>query len=316
MTKHGKSLARVKDGDVRPWVERSDIELTLQLPLLAPLGAFVPEATLAKVARRFSALGSGARVRKTTARVAPWLDRVDPSLDADDLARGIEAARVENRLHAFRALRPGGWSPRIEIEGADALERALHGGRGAVLWVAHFVFNGYAPKAALARLGRPAAHVSRPEHGFSKSRYGVAVLNPMRARGEDRHLHARLLIERGREERVVRDALARLKENGVVTVTAGAWEGRRIEHGALFGGRYPVAPGAARIARLAKAPLLPLVALREFEPSGAPVFRILIEAPLDARNGAEAAEALSDRLAPRIRRAPEQWRGWSYLQAD
>jgi hypothetical protein len=71
-------------------------------------------------------------------------------------------------------------------------------------------------------------HLSRPEHGFSKSRFVVRFLNPIRVRAELNHLGGRILIDRSAPNNAKKSSERLLGENKIISITAGAWEGRRV----------------------------------------------------------------------------------------
>ena len=107
-------------------------------------------------------------------------------------------------------------------------------------------------------------------------------------------------------------AQRRLRHNGIVSITAGAWEGQRLARVALLGGTIELAVGAPGLARLAGAALLPVFTVRG---PGDDVLRVIVEASLAVTNGGDTDAALDDaarafaaRLEPHVRRYPTQWR--------
>jgi lauroyl/myristoyl acyltransferase len=269
------------------------------------------------LAGRISQKGS---IDKLVSRIESVPESAHLSVNPRQIAVNLNAQRIEHYFQILRDYRPDGWTENVVLEGREHLQKAAEAGKGAVLWVAHFVFNGLAPKLALHREGFPAAHLSRPEHGFSKTRFGISFLNPIRARIEDRYLSERILIERGSEEKATRQALKVLKRGGVVSITAGAWEGRRVELCPCLGTRFPLASGGASIARLSGAPLLPVFTVRETI-EGKSAFRVIVEEPIPIDKAAprdfqiaHACEAYGKRLEHWVRAYPDQWRGWGYVE--
>jgi lauroyl/myristoyl acyltransferase len=193
--------------------------------------------------------------------------------------------------------------------------KALARGNGAVLWVAHFAFNSNITKIALHRHGYRVSHLSRPEHGFSKTRFGIAMLNPVRCAPEDRYLAQRVVFDRHAPSTAMRKMVQALRNGEVVSITAGAWEGSDLAEGPLCGGRLSLAIGASRLAAVTGAALLPVFSVRD-PASG---FRTAIEPPIalvSARpdiHGVAAAEFLR-RHEPWVRQFPDQWRGWKELR--
>ena len=229
------------------------------------------------------------------------------------VAYDLQGAVYELRMQNLRAWRPGGWSPKIKVEGAAHLDAALAQGRGAILWVGHFAFNSNTTKMALHRLGHRILHLSRPEHGFSKTRFGIAILNPVRCIPEDRWLAQRVVFDRRAPAAAMRKLVQALRAGKPVSITAGNWEGSDLAEGELCGGRIAVATGAARLAAATGAALLPVFSVRDPKLG----FRVVIEAPIelqrtgeiDALSGAAVAEFLR-RHEPWVRGFPDQWRGW------
>jgi lauroyl/myristoyl acyltransferase len=239
------------------------------------------------------------------------------AFDARAFALDSAAGRSEHHVQILRELSPRGWTPRLALEGPAHVDDALAAGRGAVLWVAHFCFNALATKKALAGAGHRAWHVSRPEHGFSKSRAGIATVNRLRVRAELRHLAGRILIHRAKPMAATLAAQRVLRGNGIVSITAGAWEGQRVAIVPLLGGTLELAVGAPGLARLAGARLLPVFTVRERD--GA--LRVVVEPSMTVAHDGDAdkaldvaAHAFAKRLDDYVRRYPAQWRDWKSLR--
>jgi lauroyl/myristoyl acyltransferase len=312
---------RTRDAAARPWVAREDALFAAELPLLAAMAIAVPEPRWRVACRRLEAVKARLRwfdpgpVARTTARV---LGGTDPAFDARSFSLDSAAGRCEHHVQILRELLPRRWAPRLRLEGADRIEGALAEGRGAVLWVAHFCFNALATKMALAAAGHRAWHLSRPEHGFSKSRIGIATVNRLRVRAELRHLAGRILIDRSKPMSATLAAQRVLRRNGLVSVTAGAWEGQRVAAVGLLGGTIELAVGAPGLARLAGAPLLPVFTVRERDGT----LRVIVEEAIPLASDGEtdaaldaAAQAFAARLDAYVRRYPAQWRDWKSLKA-
>ena len=150
----------------------------------------------------------------------------------------------------------------LHLEGAAHLDSALAAGRGAVLWVANFCFNALATKKSLHDAGYRLWHLSRPEHGFSKSTAGIALYNGIRTGAERQQLEGRIVFERDRPGAAAVTAMRVLAQNGILSITAGDWEGQRIAGIDVCGGKLHLAVGAPRFARLAGAALLPVFTVR------------------------------------------------------
>ena len=311
---------RTRDAAARPWVAREDLALAAELPLLAGIALTLPESHWPSACRRLEAakarLGwfDPGPVARTAARV---LGGASATFDGPVFALDSAAGRSEHHVQILRELGPRRWMPRLALEGGTHVDDAMSAGRGAVLWVAHFCFNALASKKALAGAGHRAWHLSRPEHGFSKSRAGIATVNRLRVRAELRYLAGRILIDRAKPMAATLAAQRVLRRNGIVSITAGAWEGQRVSTVSLLGGTLDLAVGAPGLARLAGASLLPVFTVRESD--GA--LRVVVEAPIAvAREGDAdaaldaAAQVFATRLDDYVRRYPAQWRDWKSLR--
>jgi lauroyl/myristoyl acyltransferase len=233
------------------------------------------------------------------------------------IADEVTANQYELRLQVLRCYRPAGWCPRIVVQGREHLDRAMERGRGAVLWVSHFVFHGLIFEMGMKQRGYELIHVSRLEHGFSKTKYGIAVLNPVRTFIENKYLGKRVILNEQSRLAFARDLLGYLHANEPVSMTVGAWEGKQVMTIPLFGHRYRVATGAITAAARAGAPLLPVFPVWEHSEQ---CFRVAIEPPLPVSGRATKADMLESAsksyaglLEPYIKTYPGQWRGWRYL---
>ena len=301
----------------RPFFAVSDARFLAELPWLWFVAWFLPE-------RRWDRLCRG--LERFKARLG-WSD---PDTVATIMARGLgddtspdlairwAAGRTECHLEVLRMLRPGGRAmPAFEISGLEHLTAAVAEGRGCLLWVAHFCFNSLAVKAAITGAGYRLWHVSRREHGFSKTRFGMRVLNPMRVAAERRYLAGRILIDRANPGGALVAARRTLEIGAVVSFTAGAWEGVRPIDVDLLGARLPLSTGAAGLALTTGAPLLPVFATRGDRGE----VRIEIAAPIALPTEGTRDEKLrrmaqefADRTEPYIRQCPGEWRGWRNLK--
>jgi lauroyl/myristoyl acyltransferase len=218
----------------------------------------------------------------------------------------------------MKAMSAKGWAPETCIEGEEHLKAALARGKGAILWVAHFCFNTQVTKMALKAADYHVAHLSRPEHGFSKSRFGIRYLNPLRWNAEVKYLDKRIVIDRADPGGSLREAECVLEDNRIVSITAGAWEGHRVARGPLLKSRFSLATGAPDLAQRVGAVLLPVITTRM---TGSNRFRVKIGAPLTThvQDKLEAIRALTAgflaELESAVLESPDQWRGWAYLES-
>jgi hypothetical protein len=298
-----------------------DAFFSLELPVLFAISWLVPERRWRNACywleRIKSKLGffSPHVVANISSKV---LRSRQDGVDATEFALRHAASRSEHHLQILQAHRPGGWRARLELEGEENLRQALTAGNGAVLWIAHFSFNALATKKAVSDAGFKVWHLSRPEHGFSKSRFGIRFFNPIRVKAELKYLGGRIIIDRADPRKAKDGAKKILSENGIISITAGAWEGRRVTRANLLGGTLELATGAPDFARRCNAALLPAFTVRD-DTTG--MIKVIVDRPIVAPAGLEAADQYAamtqefvDRLVPYILAYPEQWRDWKSLK--
>ena len=310
---------RVASG--RPWVMLEDAKLALALPLLWAFASTIPERRWPTLCYRLESIR--ARINtKDLECVARAAERVvggsHASFEGRAFALEAAAGATEHNLQVLKSRSRGGWNPGLHLEGAAHLDSALAAGRGAVLWVANFCFNALATKKALHDAGYRLWHLSRPEHGFSKSTAGIALYNGIRTSAEGQQLAGRIVFDRDRPAAAAVAAMRVLAQNGILSITAGDWEGQRIAGIDVCGGKLRLAVGAPRLARLNRAALLPVFTVREADQQ---TIRVVIEPALVVPMGGDAdaalqgaAQAFGRVLEGYIRRYPAQWRDWARLE--
>jgi lauroyl/myristoyl acyltransferase len=296
-----------------------DANFMLEWPVLKFAAAVVPENRWSDVAMWLERLKVRLG-RPSPAKHAPAMRR---ALDlanleeAEAIAWRAAAGRTEHHIQVMKVISAKGWTPEMHLEGEKHLKAALARGKGAILWVAHFCFNTQVTKMALKAGGYRVSHLSRPEHGFSKSQFGIRYLNPLRCNAELRYLDRRIIIDRAHPGGSLREAKAVLEENRLVSITAGAWEGHRVARGPLLKGRFVLATGAPDLAQQTGAALLPVITTRI---AGSGVFEVKIGEPLatkfeDKLEAIRAATAgFLAELEIAVLKSPDQWRGWNYLK--
>lgn len=304
-----------REKSATPWLW-SDISTSIQFALLLLPVWLTPDRFWTGVwwVKARIRLKTGRGIRRTTEIVQDALGLADRRA-AETIARDRRAATNELKTQALKTWRPfGGWQPKIALEGEVHLQDALAQGKGAVLWVAPFVFYSGATKIALHRKGYTVSHLSSPLHGFSDSSYGIRYLNPIQCKPEDRLIKERIVFDRNAPSTAMRRMVRALKAGEIVTIAAATTEGLEAVEAPFFDGILPVAVGAPRLSGLTGAPLLPVFTVREADGT----FRIAIDVPitLDPQQSSDercmtAATAFFRRLEPWVRRYPAQWRGWS-----
>ena len=305
----------------RPRVERADVKLLFSLPALMILSWCCPDTKWPRVLGAWSAAKSfvvGPRKSSLEKVIARALE-----IDAA-ASRAIVQANTENkvvlRLQVLRIFGPGGYHPSIHLEGRSFIDDALRGGNGVILWITHFVFNGVIAKIGLHEAGYAVSHISRPEHGFSKTRFGIRFLNPIRCQAEARYVKQRIVLNSANPVPAMRHAKKVLDENGILSITVGAWEGHRLVRIPAFGGHWEVAIGALNLAKRTGAKVCPVHVVCDEQGDS---YRIIIRPPLALDQERDLDDMAIDAVQeywrdvePLIRRHPDQWRGWTSLYFD
>jgi lauroyl/myristoyl acyltransferase len=299
-------------------VAASDVVMSLSLLGLWPLAWCLPSGAWSPVSNSITR-AKAAFLRSRFPAPAPAVEAAFPQQPAEfvqRIGRELDANRRELRMQILRKNAPWGWTPDIQLEGTRYLQDALQAHCGVVLWVSHFVFCGLIAKIALHDAGYAVTHLSRPEHGFSKTKFGIRVLNPLRCSVEDRNLAGRIVIDRSNMHATMRRVQQALEGNGIVSITAGAWEARQIVSAPMFAGRLSLATGAPALAWSCGAALIPVHGVRQ----GGRRFRVVVDKPLSVDRSlakhafADAAvSAYVESLQPFVARYPGQWRGWGSL---
>ena len=291
-----------------PLWNRHDTFVLLRLPVAVAIAWLTDEPAWDRVAARIARRRSA--VRPDYAGLAEAVRSMMGARLDEHTIRGVVAEAIANyrlrQLQILRCWRPGGWHPRTRIVGRHHLEQARADGRGAILWVVPFVFASLVSKASLAQDGFALHHLSRWFHGNSRSRLGVALLNRIQQRAEEKFLAGRVVIEPDQSPvAATRRLAALLRANQIVSITVGP-EGAARLGSDLLEGRIEVANGAVKLARQSGAPLLPTFTLRE--PDGS--FTTTIEAPVPpaalAGVGTDAVAVLAAGIERHVLRAPGQ----------
>jgi len=233
---------------------------------------------------------------------------------AHGIVRDVYAGRLGANLDVVRALLRGA-DDAVGLAGQEHLAQALAQGHGAIVWISDFAGAGDLSKVALHRAGQELAHLSREEHGFSTSRFGIRVLNPIRIKYEMRYLKERVVFDGAHPERALLRLRAWLKANGVVSITASAHEGRTLVQGPFLGGHLRLAVGALRLGHQTGAPVIPL--FMRARANGPDAREIVLDAPLMLPPDEPWQEAVKiaaidylRRLEDFVRNDPALWVGW------
>ena len=227
-------------------------------------------------------------------------------IDADWRARVLEARMQILALH-----RPGrSWQPKIQMHGLEHLEAALEKKSGALLWVSDFVYSSLITKMAFCQWGYAVSHLTRPEHGFSVTPYGVRFLNPLWTRIEDGFIAERVTIDKESPDTALKLLRSRLAANGVVSITVGNWARRTIDL-PFFKGVISLATGPVHLSQTCLAPLLPVFTVRCANGE----YHVSIGSAIDGQttsqpNYARTVRSYVETLKKYVLRYPDQWNGW------
>ena len=115
-----------------------------------------------------------------------------PQLDAPTLIRRAAGEDLAATMTTLRCYRPFAAPPKVRVIGAEHVTNALANGKGVILWVGLFVHGSFVAKVGMHQAGFAVGHLSHPRHGFSDTRFGMAILNKARTVAEDRFLGARI----------------------------------------------------------------------------------------------------------------------------
>ena len=180
--------------------EVRDLKLLLALLLLWPVSWFLPPAWWPRVASsitRYKELVPWEAYPEEIPALRSVYGNEHPAQKLTQIELSVDVHRHMLRMQILRQLTPRGWRPLIDCEGIENLERALARGKDVILWMSHFIYNGLVGKIGLHQHGFQVHHVSRPEHGFSKTRFGILTVNQLRIGAEAPFLAGRIVIDRG-----------------------------------------------------------------------------------------------------------------------
>jgi lauroyl/myristoyl acyltransferase len=227
-------------------------------------------------------------------------------IDADWRARVLEARMQILALH--RPCRS--WQPVIRMHGLEHLEAALGRKSGALLWVSDFVYSSLITKMAFCQAGYGVSHLTRPEHGFSGTPYGVCVLNPLWTKIEDRFIAERITIDQEGTDTALELLRRRLTANRVVSITVGRWARRTLDF-PFFRGTIRLATGPVHLSQTCHAALLPVFTVRS---DGA--YHVSIGSAIDGQIASQGdylrtVQSYVNTLKEYVLRYPDQWNGWA-----
>lgn len=240
--------------------------------------------------------------------------------DADDafaeaLWHAHRTARHRRRMQVVAHRYLTDYRPEIRLEGQQHLDAALARGKGAILWFDSFVHHPVIGKRPFADAGYVSWQLSSLDHGFSRSKFGHAFLNPVQLSVEARYVDGRIAFNGSTAVAATREARQRLAANGIVRITNNAYIGRRVVD-VPFGAAawLSVATTPLNLSHKCGAALLPVAVLedvpfRQYRVTVGP--RLPVDGAAKEAAFRQTALSYASYLEPLVRARPEQWIGWA-----
>jgi hypothetical protein len=150
----GKESAPVKT------ITMTDVAVALGLPLMAAIAWLAPARSWRIFSRLVSPFYAPALATNPLPTVAERMARVVAERPIDgapeDLIRDLVEEDILSLIELLRDYRFDRWTPPIEVRGLENVEAARERGRGAILWVSHFVHcdRGQSPQPSASRVFR------------------------------------------------------------------------------------------------------------------------------------------------------------------
>ena len=268
---------------------------------------------LAALAPTISPGTARADMRRLPSELSSWLGTASHQA----AWRRLRAEELIDALLVLRVRRPGGWEPQVRLSGTSRIEAALAAQKGVILWVTPSAGSTLVTKMAFYRSGYAVHHLSRPQHGFSVTPFGIRYFNPLWRGAEDRYLAERIVFDKENPAPAMRRLLRVLGSNGIVSITVTADASTTAELPFLRG-FISMPLGPARLSLMSGSPLLPVFTVQR----AAGAFDVNIGPRLEAGDdpdpAATARALLSDYLAalgPHVEAKPASWQGWWYMRS-
>lgn len=298
-----------------PLFQARDLAKLGYLAILTPLALGVPERFWQPICRflaRSSAALQPGRTAQSRQNIRRLLGSQPHRKRSDALIVALNANYHCERLQYLRSHRVGGWHPAVRLVGQERVEQALAAGRGAILWQQPFAFSCLLAKMAVYQAGFRVTHLSRFDHGISRSRMGARLLNWIWTAAEERYLEERLVMYPGGSVRALKEIARRVRQNQLVSITVGR-QGQRFREVPFLHGKIRLAEGPAALAHKTGAALLPVFAVRQEDGT----FLVTIESSIRAPAEVGREEAIGSmlhsfvaQLGSYVLRWPEQYQGW------
>ena len=295
-------------------ITTGDLAVVARLLLLGMVSWLVPVNWLWPISR---SIGRGTAFRRgSTSPTAKFICGLRAAHGVPGAARDIHQRYQDHvreaQLVVLALNRPGRrWQPSVRWHGLDHLRSALEQGSGAILWVGGFAHSQIITLMALHQAGFVVHQLSRPEHGFTTSPFGVRWLNRLWTRIERRFIAERIVILKNDAGPALQLLRQRLGANGIVWIAVTP-EARRTLDVPLLGGTIRLPTGPLHLARTSHAALLPVFTIRANDGS----YDVTIERRLDVDTDVtytSAARSYVAMLEPRVTAHPDQWVGWETM---
>ncbi|MGA9428514.1 MAG: lysophospholipid acyltransferase family protein [Xanthobacteraceae bacterium] len=288
----------------------TDIFDTAKIAALTVVAWLVPPGLWRKVARATSSIGRDDRSGPAYQR------NLAHKYSQSDIAALRRRRRTYLRELKFQILGLIGpwrsWHPHIHLVGTANLQKALEAGRGAILWVTDTVFSTLVTKMALHDAGYQVLQLSRSQHGFSMSPFGVRFLNPIWVGVEDRFIAGRVVIKGDTATDVLPILRERMAENKFVIIVV-VPQAHKFIWVPLLRDIYPLPTGPIRLARSAGAPILPVFTVATGDGGYDVSIHEPVYAPAAPANDESVAQAYARQLQGFVDTHPDQWNGWQWL---
>ena len=229
---------------------------------------------------------------------------------ACEIDAGWRARALEARMQILAMHRPHrSWQPEIQMDGLEHLEAALARKTGVILWISDFVYSSLITKMAFCRAGYDVSHLTRAEHGFSGTPYGVRILNPLWTKIEDRFIAERITIDQENTGKVLELLRQRLTANRIVSITVGRWARRTLDL-PFFKGTIRLATGPAHLSKTCNAALLPIFTYRNQGKYYVAIGSAISEQSTPQENYTQTVQSYVNTLKDYVVQYPDQWNGW------
>lgn len=236
------------------------------------------------------------------------------SVPPERILRGLASEQILSKLEILASYQPRYSQPVIQLQGQDYIATAQQSGRGAVLWIGHFIGNDLIAKMALHQAGFQVHHLSSLDHGFSsRSWFGQRYLNPIQTAVEDRYLAERIGFNQENAVQALLILAKQLRSNQVVSITAHRTTKTPIQV-VFLDGSLDLAVGAPTLAQSTQASLLPVFPYQ----TSTGEWIVTVEAPIEISTAMSARQAVhaaaqqfAQLLESYVLQYPEQWLGWN-----